>query len=76
LVVQDTYNDGPNFEVSYDKFTEGWRSFNYVFMVIYPQADEAKVLELLGPWRDAEWANRNAFSIAQQEVQSLTGIDQ
>lgn len=76
LVVQDTYKDGPDHEVLFDDFIEGWRSFNYVFMVIYPQADEAKALDLLGPWRDAEWANRNAFSIAQQEITSLTGIDQ
>jgi tetratricopeptide (TPR) repeat protein len=76
LVVQDTYNDGPDFEVSYDKFLEGWRSFNYVFMVVYKVEDEAKVLDLLGAWRDPDWANRNALALAQQEVQSLTGIDQ
>jgi hypothetical protein len=76
LVVQDTYNDGPDFEISFDKFNEGWRSFNYVFMVIYKVEEQERVMELLGPWSDPDWANHNAFSIAQQEVQTLTGIDQ
>ena len=36
LIVQDTYHDGPNFHIPYDKFIEGWRSFDFVFYVVYP----------------------------------------
>ena len=41
LIVQDTYNDGPNFHISYEKFIEGWRSFNYLFVVVYPATRRA-----------------------------------
>ena len=77
LVVQDTYiEDGENHEFTYEEFTGGWRSFNYLFMVVYPLDREAQVLALLGEWSDADWAARHALEMAQAEVQTLSGIDQ
>jgi tetratricopeptide (TPR) repeat protein len=77
LIVQDTYvDDGENHEISYEEFIEGWRSFNYTFLIIYPQEREQEVLTLLGPWVDPVWATSHALEIAQTEVQTLTGIDQ
>lgn len=76
LVVQDTYRDGPNHEVPYEDFVEGWRSFNYVFLVTYPVEREAEVLALLGPWADVEWAYQASLEAARQEVAALQGIDQ
>ena len=76
LIVQDTYYDGPNFHISYDKFTEGWRSFNYLFAVVYPTEREADVLAALGPYADEMWAVKHALQVAQQESQSLTGNQQ
>jgi len=77
FTVQDTYVDGgQNFKISYDEFVEGWRSFNYTFLVVYPQERVDEVLTILGPWADPVWANLNALSIAQTELQSLSGIDQ
>ncbi len=75
LIVQDTYNDGPNFHIPYQKFMEGWRSFNFLFVVVYPSDREEDVLSLLGPLADANAAARHALTVAQQESQSLTGID-
>jgi tetratricopeptide (TPR) repeat protein len=75
LVVQDTYNNGPNFHISYDDFMNGWRSFDYVFVAVYPSEREAEVLTLLGPLADEERAARHALEVAQLESQSLTGID-
>lgn len=75
LIVQDTYLDGPNFRIPYEKFIEGWRSFNYVFIVVYPLEREGEVLSLLDPWADADWAARRALEAAQAESQSLSGID-
>jgi hypothetical protein len=77
FVVQDTYiKDGENHQASYDEFVEGWRSFNYLFLVVYPQDQEGEVLDLLGPWADPNWAFNHALEIAVAEAQALTGIDQ
>jgi hypothetical protein len=79
FVVQDTWDKnhpGENVDSLYADFIEGWRSFNFLFMVVYPAEREAEVLELLGPWADDEWANRRALEIAEGESASLTGLDQ
>jgi hypothetical protein len=76
LIVQDTYLDGPNHETSYADFTDGWRSFNNIFLIVYPQEREAEVLGLLGSYSDADWAYRHALETAQSEAQSLEGINQ
>ncbi len=75
FIVQDTYNDGPNFPVEYPVFEEGWRSFNNLFVVVYPADDEQKVLELLGPWQDEMWADQHALEIAEAEEPTLEGND-
>jgi len=80
FVYQETYppkgESGENRTVAYDVFREGWRGFNYLFMVVYPPERESEVLAVLGPWSDATWANQHALAIANGEVQTLTGIDQ
>ncbi len=76
LIVQDTWNDGPNFHINYDKFMEGWRSFDFVFLVVYPTDHQSAVLASLGPYTDAAWAAQKAVDQANQDVQNLTGIDQ
>jgi len=77
FIVQDTYVDGgQNFRISYEEFEEGWRSFNYPLLVVYPEEQINEVLAALGPWADPTWANQHALEIAQAEVQSLEGIDQ
>jgi tetratricopeptide (TPR) repeat protein len=75
FTVQDTYLDGPNFKVDYDKFQDGWRDFNYIFLVIYPADREAVLHNLLGEWADAKWANQHALEIANEEVKTQTGIN-
>jgi hypothetical protein len=76
LIVQDTWNDGPNFHIKYDRFIEGWRSFDFVFLVVYPTDHQSAVLASLGPYTDAPWAAQKALDQANQDVQKLTGIDQ
>jgi uncharacterized protein YvpB len=81
IIYQDTYQPpsappGKNRRISYAKFIEGWRAFNYVFMVVYPYEREAQVFTLLGDWVDDEWATRHALTIAENESRSLSGIDQ
>ncbi len=75
LLAQDTYLDGPDFSIPYDKFIEGWRAFNYVFIVTYPSEREGEVLNLLGSLANANVAAHQALERAQSESQSLSGID-
>src|SRR3990172_6845775 len=77
FVLQDTYiEDGKDHQVSYAEFIEGWRSFNYLFLVVYPQDRAGEVLDLLGPWADPNWAYSHALEIANSEAQALPGIAQ
>jgi hypothetical protein len=77
FIVQDTYVEGGNnYRISYQDLIADWRSFNYTFMVVYPQERGEEVLAALGPWADPAWANNHALEIAQSEIQTLTGIDQ
>jgi tetratricopeptide (TPR) repeat protein len=75
VIAQDTYLNGPNFAIPYDDFITGWRSFNYVFVVVFPAEREIEVLTLLGPLGDANTAARFALMRAQEESQRLSGID-
>jgi hypothetical protein len=80
IIYQDTYqpagaDPGPNRKIKTSTFLEGWRAFNYVFVVVYPDEKQAEVLSLLGPYADEQWANQHALSVAQMEAQSLTDID-
>jgi tetratricopeptide (TPR) repeat protein len=75
LIVQDTWNDGPNFHIAYDAFMNGWRSFDYIFIVVYPSDRENDVMTLLGSYADSKWAAQNALNVDNKDVQTLTGID-
>ncbi|MEE8357630.1 MAG: C39 family peptidase [Anaerolineales bacterium] len=76
FVVQDAYlKPGKNTWVGYQTYLEGWRSFNYLFMVIYPPDQQAQVLSLLGEWVDPTWSYNHALEIAEQEIQTQTGVN-
>jgi len=65
-----------NTKLDYKTYLEGWRGFNYLFMVIYPADRQEEIINLLGPWNDPLWAYQNALEIAEAEIQSLSGVDQ
>lgn len=76
FIVQDAYLiPGKNLISKYDAFEEGWRSFDYLFMVVYPADKESQVYALLGNWGDPKWANQHALDIANDEIKTQTGID-
>ncbi len=76
FVVQDAYlRPGKDMRVDYETYLEGWRSFNYLFMVIYPPGRDAEVFELLGPYADPPWSYQHALEVAQEESQTLSGND-
>lgn len=74
FIAQDSYFQ-PNLPVSYADLETQWRSFNYTFIVIYPSDKEDTVKSLLGPYWEEESANRLALQKAEQEMNSLSGID-
>ena len=81
FIIQDSYQpevDIPvkNTREDYQTLLEGWRSFNYLFMVVYPPADQEVVLGLLGDWADPSWAYQQALDIAEDEIQTLSGVDE
>jgi tetratricopeptide (TPR) repeat protein len=81
IIYQDTYqpepkaNPGPNRHIKESTFLEGWRAFNYVFVVVYPSEKENQIMSLLGPLADEVQAARLALSTAQAESQTLSDID-
>lgn len=76
FIVQDTYNDGPDFHIGYEHFKEGWRSFDNIFMVAYPPEREEELKRILGPWQDEVWARQHALEVAENEEIQLEGNDQ
>ena len=77
LIVQDTWNDGPNFRISYDDFMAGeaWLSFDYLFIVVYPLERESEVLDLLGPYADPRWAAQYALGVAEDHISKTNDIN-
>ena len=74
FITQDSYR-GADWEISNEDLIDGWRAFNYTYMVIYPKEEEGKVMELLGPDVDEVTNYQNAALLASDEVVSLTGIE-
>ncbi len=76
FVVQDAYlKPGRDLRVDYATYMEGWRSFNFIFMVIYPPDRQAEVYAALGPYADPAWADQTAYQTAVAETQTLAGND-
>ncbi|HIE57183.1 MAG TPA: tetratricopeptide repeat protein, partial [Anaerolineales bacterium] len=76
FIVQDAYlRPGENRRVDYETYNDGWRSFNYLFMVIYPPERESEVYDILGPYADPTWANEHALKVAESEIETSEGIN-
>ncbi|KAA0270339.1 MAG: hypothetical protein EDM79_14050 [Chloroflexi bacterium] len=74
FIVQDAYlKPGKDLLSKYEEYQDGWRSFNYLFFVVYPANREPEVLYLLGPWADEAWAAAHALQLAEEEIQTLEG---
>jgi hypothetical protein len=76
FIVQDAWLEpGKNLLSDYKTYLEGWRSFNYLFMVVYPVEEENNVLTLLGSWADEKWSKQHALELANREIQTQADID-
>ncbi|MEP7357627.1 MAG: hypothetical protein ABI847_10340, partial [Anaerolineales bacterium] len=72
--LQDSFR-GPNIKMTYADVVLNWRSFNYLYMVLFPAGPEndAKVQQLLGAALDVDQNYRDALARAQKEALSSTG---
>ena len=75
FTTQDSL-EGPNLLVSYKGFQNQWRSFNYLYLLVYPPTDEVKVQALLGEDADVQANSKRAALQAQQEVSAETSQNQ
>ncbi|MCX6039213.1 MAG: C39 family peptidase, partial [Chloroflexi bacterium] len=85
FIFQDSYTpnenipyeqQGKNVRASYEEYLQGWRAFNYVFIVVYQPERESELYQVLGNWADESWAAQKALDTAEQETSALTGIDE
>ena len=72
FIIQDSYV-GEDYANPYDKVQRHWRSFNYVYLIIYPPDREAEVMSILGPQADETFNLQYAAQKAAQEINQLSG---
>jgi tetratricopeptide (TPR) repeat protein len=75
FTAQDSFVK-PDHPVPYDEMIDGWRAFNYTYLIIFPPEKEAEVQALLGADADETTNYQNAALKASNEVYGLAGIDQ
>jgi tetratricopeptide (TPR) repeat protein len=75
FIAQDSYIEA-NYHQPYTEFISEWRSFNYLYLVVYPIEKENDVLNLLGRDADETRNFRNALQKAQDELYQTSGVDQ
>jgi hypothetical protein len=75
FITQDSFYHA-DYLVPYGEMEEGWRAFNYVFLVVYSPDKEADLLRLLGPLADETKAFQTALDTASKEIYSTQGNDQ
>jgi len=75
FITQDSYFT-PDYEVAYEEFLQGWRSFNYTYIVVYPAEKESQVMAILGPYADETESYRLTAQKSSDEIYQLQGVDQ
>lgn len=74
FIAQDSYIEA-DYQQPYDALIEEWRSFNYTYLVVYPDQQKNDVLNLLGDNADETQNHKNALKKAQDEIYQLEGVD-
>ncbi len=72
LIVQDTYV-GPDHPMPFEEIIDGWRAFDYLYIVVYPPEGEAQVQAILGARWDETTSEQIAAQEASDEIYGLTG---
>lgn len=71
FTAQDVFN-GPDTAIPYAKLNEDWRSFNYLYMVLYPADENSAVAALFGSdWSvSTNWQKAAALALAAADDES------
>ncbi len=69
FTAQDSY-EGPNRRISFSNLDDEWRAFNRLYLVIYPNAQEALVRALLADVMDDSTMYGQAVTQARAEIQA------
>ncbi len=56
---------GPDQKIPYDKLMTDWKSFNYVYILVYPPDQQAQIQSILGSNWDPDQNRKNALAMAQ-----------
>ena len=75
FMTQDSYFTA-DYKVSYDELLWQWRSFNYLFLVVYTPEEEARLFEVLGDYSDPAYGFQVAASTATEEAVAMSGVEQ
>ncbi len=75
FITQDSYFT-ENYEVAYDVLLQQWRSFNYLFLVIYSPDREAELMSTLGDLSNETVSAQIALAKASAESSALDGVEQ
>lgn len=73
FLAQDSYRT-PNMKVPSDELYDGWRAFDFAYLVIYPPEREAEVMAILGPDADEEQNYRAALGRAGEDILTQEGM--
>jgi uncharacterized protein YvpB len=69
FITQDVFVN-PNVRVPYEKIDKNWKSFNRVYILLYPPDQRARVQELLGDQWDVATNRQHALDAAQKETET------
>ena len=67
FLTDDSYI-GPNQKFDYDQFTEMWKPFNYIYLIIYPEEKSEIVNAILGSEVDQNIAYQNSIKLAESDL--------
>lgn len=74
FIIQDSYYT-PDYKVAYDLLDREWRSFNDIFLIVYPSDKETQLFEVLGDYTDEAASYQIAAQNASDEIYKLEGTD-
>jgi tetratricopeptide (TPR) repeat protein len=75
FLAQDSYFT-PDYPVPYATMDEEWLSFNNIFLVVYPPANQEQLFSLLGDYADSQRAEQIALDTANNMTVTETGLRQ
>jgi len=77
FIVQDSYlPNGKNLHLPYDELIGDWRSFDYVFLIVYPKDKQNDLFTVLGSYADEASSDRIAIDISSKEISTFSGVEQ